>query len=81
MNAFVAMAVLAGMSVDEAVASLAPAGRPLNAETKRQMNLLRSPDRALRAHALAVGVASIVRGLEALDVGAKSLAPTAGRPS
>jgi hypothetical protein len=76
MNAFVTMAVLAGMSVDDAVASCAP-----GAETRRQASLLRSPDRAVRAHALAVGVGAIVRGLEALDIAAKTSAPAVPAPS
>ena len=73
MNAYLTMAVLAGMTVDEAVASLVPGCG--GGETKRQVALLRSPDRAVRAHALAVGVGAIVRGLEALDIAAKTAAP------
>ncbi len=82
MNAFVTMAVLAGMSVDDAVASLAvAAGVEPDPGTRRQVSLLRSPDRAVRAHALAVGVGAIVRGLEALDIAAKTAAPVAPAPS
>ena len=79
MTAFVAMALLAGMTVDEATGALHPALRAA-AETQRQANLLRSKDRTVRAHALAVGIASVVRGLEALDLGTKDAPSPARRP-
>jgi hypothetical protein len=81
MTAFVAMALLAGMSVDDALASLSPVAVARGgAEAKRQLGLLRSPDRTLRAHALAVNVAAIVRGLEALDIGATGARGAASSP-